>query len=313
MSVAPSLAADGVTVTGLVQNGRAVKGEQGPVNVPANGESRVDWLVAVTQPGNAKLKIEARASKHTDAMEKSFTVYEHGIEKLITKSGKLRGDDVTIKVDIPAERKRESTTLSVQIAPSMAVTMLDALPYLIDYPYGCTEQTMSRFLPAVITRKTLKDLGLKPENVMGRLFGGIEAATANQTHPKGEKDLRKLDEMVKQGLDRLYAFQHADGGWGWWKDGDSDHFMTAYVVWGLTLSHDAGIDVKADALRRGANRLEIKVVNLWPNRLIGDKQQGAAPITFAPSSFYTAASPLLPSGLLGPVRLVGVASQDAGE
>jgi uncharacterized protein YfaS (alpha-2-macroglobulin family) len=30
----------------------------------------------------------------------------------------------------------------------MATTMLDALPYLIDYPYGCTEQTMSRFLPA---------------------------------------------------------------------------------------------------------------------------------------------------------------------
>src|SRR6185295_9252315 len=166
MSVAPSLAADGLTVTGLVQDGRPVKGEQGPVSVPANGEARVDWLVAVTQSGNAKLKVEARGNKHSDAMEKSFAVYEHGIEKLITKSGKLRGDDVTIKLDIPAERKRESTTLSVQIAPSMAVTMLDALPYLIDYPYGCTEQTMSRFLPAAITRKTLKDLGLKPENIM---------------------------------------------------------------------------------------------------------------------------------------------------
>ena len=30
--------------------------------------------------------------------------------------------------------------------PSMAITMLDALPYLIDYPYGCTEQTLNRFL-----------------------------------------------------------------------------------------------------------------------------------------------------------------------
>src|SRR6185295_18701140 len=168
--------------------------------------------------------------------------------------------DVTIKLDIPAARKRESTSLTVQIAPSMAVTMLDALPYLIDYPYGCTEQTMSRFLPAVITRKTLQDLGLKPENVMGRLFGGIEAATANQTHPKGEKDLRRLDDMVRQGLDRLYAFQHSDGGWGWWKDGESDHFMTAYVVWGFTLSHDAGIDVKADSLRRGIDFLRKEIV-----------------------------------------------------
>jgi len=44
--------------------------------------------------------------------------------------------------------------MTVQIAPSLAVTMLDAIPYLIDYPYGCTEQTMSRFLPAAIVAKT---------------------------------------------------------------------------------------------------------------------------------------------------------------
>ena len=50
----------------------------------------------------------------------------------------------------------------------MATTMLDALPYLIDYPYGCTEQTMSRFLPAAITAKTLRDLGMKPEDAMER-------------------------------------------------------------------------------------------------------------------------------------------------
>ncbi|WP_380601128.1 glycosyl hydrolase [Steroidobacter flavus] len=61
-----------------------------------------------------------------------------------------------------------------------------------------------------------------------------------------------------------------------------------------------------DALRRGENKLEIKVVNLWPNRLIGDKQPGATPVTFAPQSPYNANSPLLPSGLLGPVQLIGV-------
>jgi hypothetical protein len=60
------------------------------------------------------------------------------------------------------------------------------------------------------------------------------------------------------------------------------------------------------ALRPGKNAVTIEVVNLWPNRLIGDKQPGATPVGFAPASPYTANSPLLPSGLLGPVRLVGV-------
>ena len=142
-----------------MKDGKPVKGESGPVTVQPNSEARVDWQVAVTQPGDAKLKVIARGAKYADAMEKTFTIYEHGIEKLVSRSGKLRGDDVTVKLDIPAERKRESTALTVQIAPSMAVTMLDALPYLIDYPYGCTEQTMSRFLPAVITAKDAQGSG----------------------------------------------------------------------------------------------------------------------------------------------------------
>jgi uncharacterized protein YfaS (alpha-2-macroglobulin family) len=138
--------------------------------------------------------------------------------------------------------------------------MLDALPYLIDYPYGCTEQTMSRFLPAVITSKTLKDLGVQPETVMERVFGGIVLENAGKTQPTGKKDLNKLEEMVKQGLDRLYDFQHGDGGWGWWKQGESDHFMTAYVVWGLTLARDSGVQVRAQALERGTAFLDKQIV-----------------------------------------------------
>src|SRR5262249_25377157 len=157
-----------------------------------------------------------------DAMEREFVAYEHGIEKLVAKSGKLRGDEVSVKLDIPKERRAESTNLTVQVAPSMAVTMLDALPYLIKYPYGCTEQTMSRFLPAAITAKTLKDAGLSPDAAMSRVFGGIEQDTAAQTHPAGKHDLRELVKIEKESLDRLYTMQHADGGWGWWKDDPSD-------------------------------------------------------------------------------------------
>ncbi len=57
------------------------------------------------------------------------------------------------------------------------------------------------------------------------------------------------------------------------------------------------------ALQVGDNHLEIRVTNLWPNRLIGDKQPGARKIAFATFDPFTADSPLLPSGLLGPVTL----------
>ncbi len=230
------------------------------LKVPANGEARADWRIPFGEAGEAKLKVTARGGKYADAMEKTFTVYEHGIEKYVARSGKVRGDGVTVKLELPKERRAGSTSMTVQVTPSLAVTMLDALPYLINYPYGCTEQTMSRFLPTAITAKTLKDTGLSPEEAMHHVFGGVETNSAAATHPDGKQDMQKLADMEKASLERLYDFQHADGGWGWWKEGESDHWMTAYVVWGLSLARDAGIDVHEDALRHGADYLDKRLV-----------------------------------------------------
>jgi len=64
------------------------------------------------------------------------------------------------------------------------------------------------------------------------------------------------------------------------------------------------VDV-TDAVTSGANTIEIRVSNLWPNRLIGDKQPGVArKYAFAIFDPFRADSPLLPSGLLGPVRVL---------
>ena len=63
------------------------------------------------------------------------------------------------------------------------------------------------------------------------------------------------------------------------------------------------------AAKPGANTIEVKVTNLWVNRMIGDRQPGASTqYTFTRPVFYKADSPLLPSGLLGPVRLLQVAA-----
>jgi hypothetical protein len=66
------------------------------------------------------------------------------------------------------------------------------------------------------------------------------------------------------------------------------------------------VDV-TDVLVSGDNKLEIKVINLWVNRLIGDMQPNVKQkITFTTIPFYKADSPLKPSGLLGPVKLIEI-------
>jgi hypothetical protein len=64
------------------------------------------------------------------------------------------------------------------------------------------------------------------------------------------------------------------------------------------------VDVTS-AMKPGGNVVEIKVTNLWVNRLIGDQQPGAATkYTYTAQQFYRADSPLLPSGLIGPIEFV---------
>ena len=61
------------------------------------------------------------------------------------------------------------------------------------------------------------------------------------------------------------------------------------------------------ALKQGENKLEIKVTDLWVNRLIGDAQPNVThKITYTTMPFYQANSKLLPSGLLGPVKIISV-------
>ena len=63
----------------------------------------------------------------------------------------------------------------------------------------------------------------------------------------------------------------------------------------------------SNALRAGSNKIEIKVTNLWVNRLIGDAQsEEKNKITYTTMPFYQANSTLLPSGLIGPVILNAV-------
>jgi hypothetical protein len=69
------------------------------------------------------------------------------------------------------------------------------------------------------------------------------------------------------------------------------------------------VDVTS-AMKRGANTFEIKVTNLWVNRIIGDRQPDVPKAyTYTVVQFYRPESPLLPSGLIGPVQFVSLSSK----
>ncbi|MBZ5546170.1 MAG: alpha-2-macroglobulin, partial [Acidobacteriia bacterium] len=220
-----SLAAEGVEVEGEAERS---------VTVPKNGEAVVTWTVRGPKIGEAKFLSKALTDEESDALELTAPVHPWGLQLSGALSGSISAEkaEVVEKLAIPADVNPQATTLRIDLAPSVAGTLMSALDFLATYPYGCVEQTMSSFLPNILVTKAVKELGLTPP---------------------GESV--ELEKKIAAGLQRLYQFQHEDGGWGWWETDETHPFMTAYVVAGLAQAKDAGYPIDENRLKRGREAL----------------------------------------------------------
>jgi uncharacterized protein YfaS (alpha-2-macroglobulin family)/tetratricopeptide (TPR) repeat protein len=227
--------------------------------VPANGEHRFDWPVKVLKPGLASITVKALTTQESDGMRMAFPVLVHGINKTVAQSGAYRvaaeGDRV-LKLDLPTEIDPEQTKLELTMSPSLGGVMFDALPYLVGYPYGCVEQTMSRFYPTVLVRDTLKKMGTNL-GAIGERRKQISAAYLDKRYGKDPVfDSEEVDNMVRAGLERIYNFQQSNGGWGWWREDRASPYQTSYVLQGLHAARQAGVNVDSGIYQRGFEYLK---------------------------------------------------------
>jgi alpha-2-macroglobulin len=216
------------------------------VEVTSRGEAKVDWRVKTSAGAtSAKLLTKALTNEESDAMELTLPVIPFGVKQTINAGGVIAEDSAqrTAQIDFPANSDPASRGIDLEISPSITGAIFGSLEYLTSFPYGCTEQTMSSFLPNVVVASALRDLKLK-----------------------STLDPALLKKQVNAGMQRLYDFQHQDGGWGWWKEDDSMVFMTAYVVSSLSQAQAAGYDVRSDAVDRGKKFLH-EALRRHPNMI----------------------------------------------
>ncbi|MCW3099425.1 MAG: hypothetical protein JWL77_5043 [Chthonomonadaceae bacterium] len=260
------------------------------VQVEKDGEIRVDWTVDVKKAGQTKIKVVAQTDQESDAAVLTFPVLVHGVEKFVVQSGVLHdGGEATLTYDLPEMRRQGASLLDVQLNPSLAATLLDALPYLEDYPYGCTEQTLSRFVPTVLVAKSLRDNGIdlatlgKRAQELERQRAAIPPqqvyADSGYTYPKGApgvldaKELASrlflngrshapifndatLKAMTDAGLQRLASTQRDDGSWGWWPGSTvGDPYLTAYALEGLIHARQSDVVVKPEMITKAYDHL----------------------------------------------------------
>jgi uncharacterized protein YfaS (alpha-2-macroglobulin family) len=212
------------------------------ISVPDGGEAKVTWWVEVEDVPSVDVVFSAVAGEYSDAARPRLTtgpegtllVHRYTAPEIVGTGGQLVAEDTrTEVVALPPKYDDRRGELSVRLDPSLAAGMVDGLDYLEHFPYECTEQTVSRFLPNVLTYQALRELGIRDR--------GLE---------------EKLPGLVEQGLSKLYLQQHGDGGWGWWYEGDSNPHLSAYVVFALVRARDAGFDVRGDVIERGLDYLQ---------------------------------------------------------
>jgi uncharacterized protein YfaS (alpha-2-macroglobulin family) len=283
--VAVSLELGGNTLSSLDPETRQVK-------IAAGGEKRLDWRVKVLREGDAIVRMKAVTDDDSDAMEMRFPCFVHGMLKMESYTGVIRPDkdSARVNLNVPAERRINETRLEIRYSPTLAGAMVDALPYLVDYPYGCTEQTLNRFLPTVITQRILQGMKLDLTEIQKHQtnLNSQEIGNDKERIAKGWKrgnrnpvfSVEEVKTMSQAGINALAQQQLGDGGWGWFS-GFGEHswpHTTAVVVHGLQLARQNGVAMPPGMLERGVAWLQnyqaqqLQLIHNFPTKTLPYKE-----------------------------------------
>ncbi|MGC1462716.1 MAG: MG2 domain-containing protein, partial [Terracidiphilus sp.] len=164
-----------------------LSGQTQKVNIPAKGENYVEWRVKARATGNVVLTAKALTNEESDALEMTLPVLPYGVKQKAAGSGVMFSGSGQNQwsFNYPPGSDAGLRGLTITVAPSVAGTVFTALDYLTSYPWGCTEQTMSSFLPDLIV-----------------------AQAVDKLHMRSPIDRAVLNDMVNAGIERLYSFQH---------------------------------------------------------------------------------------------------------
>ncbi len=215
---------------------------QWKIKIQKDSEIRINWVVKVDNPvKEIILTAKALTNEESDAVEMKIPIEPFGVEMVETDIASISdfSSTITKEIFIPENADVRKVKLYLSSSPSIAAAILGALDDLVGYPYGCVEQTMSRFLPTIVVANVFRDLNA----------------------PLKEGTIAELPKMVSTGLKRLYDLQHSDGGWGWWTNDKTHPFMTAYVVYGLALTKQADFKIDENVFSSGLKSLKDQLLN----------------------------------------------------
>jgi hypothetical protein len=226
---------------------------QFPVEVPYQFNSALVW------------RIVAKAGNYSDGEENVLPVLTNRMLVTETMPMPMRGSGTKNFVFQKLTGSGKSNTLqhfglTVEYTSNPAWYAVQALPYLMEYPYECAEQTWNRYyanslatfianssprIREVFEKWKIKDTAALMSNLEKNQE--LKAVMLEETpwvlQAKNENeqkkniallfDMLKMSEQLNSSYEKLKQMQSSNGGFVWFSGGPDDRYMTQYIVTGI--------------------------------------------------------------------------------
>jgi hypothetical protein len=227
------------------------------VNKKANIYSAFEIKVPENQLNPLKILIEINSKDFSDGEEHIIPILSPQIlvRKNVPFAPSPNRDTVIRAIDLNGDDKLYGVGISIMPNPQSA--LINALPYLANYSYNCSEQTFNKLLAHVTAFYIMRNDRQAQES-----FGRAKQAVEKQQEPKEQLpdelseqampwldlsnwaqkrqrqlfellDTSRAEEKIRNYLEKLYKLQNADGGMAWFDGGNSDAYISSYVLAGF--------------------------------------------------------------------------------
>lgn len=212
------------------------------MTILGGGRVRVDWWGTVLDDESANLVFSAVSSGLQDAARPgagAIPILRYTSPHTFATSGTLDDSSERLElVSLPLSYQVSGGQLDVEMSPSLGAAILNGLEALERFPYETNEGLASRFLPNLEAYRAMQTFGIESSALQSR-----------------------LERNISQAIERLQARQNPDGGWSWMNKGESNPYISAYILFGLSRARQHGILVPESILQQAVNYLYVGLVN----------------------------------------------------
>jgi len=227
--------------------GAALDDTRETVAVPANGSARVRFAAKASDNASASFEFAVALGGERDAVKVTLPIDRPRIvdNRLLVEKQLGKAETWAGKIAATTDVLRKESKLSITIDRSGVGELAPGLRALVEYPYGCLEQTMSRFIPLVAARDLANTLD--DPSLLGT----------------------KASQFIRIGMQKVIRHQQGDGLFSLWPQSQTYPHLAAYALWGLTIAQKAGEQVPAEVFDRG-----MAALSAWANNASTLKPNG---------------------------------------